>query len=80
MKVEPILVSNLLKLAHAYANYHECTLANVGRRIHNDNAVFARLEAGTGSITLRKYDEVIERFRDKWPRGLRWPRLREPFA
>lgn len=79
MKIEPAAIENLLKLANAYAAYHECTLANVGRRIHGDTYVFERLRDGKSSITLRKYDETVSKFQEKWPEDLPWPKIREPF-
>ena len=77
MKIAPILVSNLLKMARAYAEHEGIKLATVGRYIHGSSDIFEQLEAGDASVSLKKYDAMMAELDKRWPEGLRRPKLRE---
>lgn len=79
MKIEPVCIRNLLKLARAYAQHEQIKLATVGRYIHGTSQIFDRLEKGDVSISLRTYDQMVATFRAKWPEGAPFPKIREPF-
>lgn len=77
MQIEPILVSNLLKLAKAYAAHEGIKLSTVGRYIHGSSDIFDALEAGSVSISLKKYDTMVAKLDKRWPDDLKRPKLRE---
>ena len=79
MRIEPVCVQNVLKLARAYAAAEGLKLATVGRYFHGTSKIFDDLEAGTVSLNVRKYDEMIAKFKAEWPKDLPWPEIREPF-
>lgn len=78
-RIEPTCVSNLLKLARAYADHERIKLGTVGRYVHGTTKIFDRLEEGDVSISLRTYDQMMAKFRARWPADLAWPKIREPF-
>lgn len=78
-RIEPVCVQNVLKLARAYAEHKELRLETVGRYFHGTSKIFDSLENGSVSLGLRKYDDMIAKFKEKWPEDLPWPKIREPF-
>lgn len=63
----------LLALARAYARKNDLALTTVARRFHGTESFFADFAKGRRSITLRKWDEMIEAFQQEWPEDLKWP-------
>lgn len=63
----------LLAVARAYAAAEGLALATVARRFHGNDSFFDQFESGSITITLRKYDEMIARFYQQWPRAAIWP-------
>lgn len=79
--LEPILRSNLLRLARAYAKARGgIKLRTVSRYAHGDGQFFDELAARDISFTARKYDEVRAWFESNRPARMRWPKLYEPWA
>lgn len=78
-KISPICVSNLLKLARSYAAHEGLALGTVGRYFHGTSGIFEAMESGERTIGLTTYDEIVEKFRAKWPKGHPWPKIKEPF-
>jgi len=79
MKIAPVCTQNILKLARAYAAHEGIKLQTVARYFHGSSHIFEALEAGEVTLTLVKYDQMMDRFRKQWPEGLAWPKIREPF-
>lgn len=62
----------LLTVARAYSAATGRSLARVATLIHDQGALFKKLEAG-GSCTIDTYDKAMQWFSDHWPAGLAWP-------
>lgn len=73
--VESVLLSNILRLAHAYADARGLSFARVSDLACDDSRTFARLEAGEASVTLRKYQQAMTWFARRWPAGVPWPKM-----
>jgi hypothetical protein len=80
VKIEPIMKANLLLLARAYVGAKGLSLASLARIAHGDWPFFERLVEDRGSISARKYDEVMAWFVKNWPKDLAWPAVREIFV
>lgn len=79
-KITPICHRNVLVLAKVLADYHDWSLSTISRRAQGDPRSFDNIKAGTGSMTLPKYDATIAWFKDNWPADLPWPEsVRDPF-
>lgn len=68
--------SNLLKLADAYAKATGMSLSAVSRKFYGNVTFLPEFKKGVQSISLRKFDEVVDKFRAEWPRDAAWPFLR----
>lgn len=81
MTLEQLAASNILVLARALAAAKGISLAGVSSRAHGDSEAFDKLEALTGSMTLRKYDASMAFLRDRknWPEGATVPKVWEPW-
>lgn len=77
--LEPILRDNLLTVARRFAEARRIKLTTVSRLAHGDDPFFDRLAKKQGSFTARKYDEVMQKFRELWPEGIEFPPIKEPF-
>lgn len=71
-----ILRDNLLTLAQNYARATKSSLPAVSKRFYGNVGFFAEFRAGGTSISIDKYDAVVERFREEWPSDREWPFLR----
>lgn len=80
LKIEPLMRDNLLVLAKAYCNGTGRTLGSLGRQVHGDTPFFLRLEAGEGTVSARKYDDVMAWFAANWPADVKRPKIQELFA
>ena len=85
LPIAPVLADNLVRLAKAYLEATlptnpTVTLQSISRNAHGDPPFFDKLAAGECSVTLRKYDEIIEWFDEKakWPTGYKKPDLIDP--
>lgn len=85
LPIAPVLADNLIRLARAYMDATKptnpsVTLQSISRNAHGDPPFFDKLIAGECSVTLRKYDEIIEWFDEdaKWPTGYERPKLIDP--
>ncbi len=85
LPIAPVLSDNLVRLANAYLEATRptnpsVTLQSISRNAHGDPPFFESLAAGKCSVTLRKYDEIIEWFDEKakWPVGYIRPVLIDP--
>jgi hypothetical protein len=73
---EKVCRENLIKLADGFAAATGLSLSTVGRRFHGNQAFFTEFKRGECSLTVSKYDEMVETFRAEWPKDAHWPFLR----
>lgn len=78
-RIEPICTQNLLILGRAFAQHRGISTQTAGRYIHGTFGFFEKLEAEQVSLTVKTYDKMMARFREQWPEGAPWPKIREPF-
>src|SRR5262245_61571250 len=72
-KIEDVLRDYLLDIARAYAKATGYALTTVSRRFHGREYFLEEFAIGKTTITLRKYDEMVEAFESQWPRGVTFP-------
>ena len=70
------LRANLMALANAYAEGTGVRLSAVSKRFYGHIDFFEKV-ATTGSVSIDKYDEVVTKMREQWPRDVEWPALRK---
>lgn len=68
---------NLVVLAQAFATANGISLTTVSKKIHGNGGFFADFLAGDISCGLNTYFAMIERFREGWPQGVKWPETRD---
>src|SRR5690349_19965580 len=73
MSLEPDLSRHLLVCAAAYGHAHGLSLPTLGRLAASERRVFEHVSHPKRTFTIRKYDDVIQWFPDRWPSGLTWP-------
>lgn len=80
--LETVAVKNLLTLASACAEARGTGLARISTLCHGDSRTLGYLEKGSGSITLRKYDEAMAWLRKpaNWPKGSKIPKVPDPWS
>lgn len=62
----------LLTVARAYCTATGRSMARVATLIHDQGALFKKLEAG-GSCTIATFDKAMRWFSDHWPASAVWP-------
>lgn len=62
----------LLTVARTYSEASGRSLARVATLIHNQGALFKKLEAG-GSCTIATFDKAMRWFSANWPANTSWP-------
>lgn len=78
--LEPVARENILRLAEAYARAKGISLRSVSKYAYGEGDFLEQVRAGKRSFTLRKYDEMRRWFARNRPKGMRWPKLKEPWA
>ena len=70
---------NLTKLAAAYAKATGTTMVQVSKKFYGNQGFFEGLNAKNPkdrvSVSIDKFDEMVEKFREKWPETAEWPLL-----
>lgn len=74
---EEIMQQNLLVLTQTYATAKGLALTTVSKRIHGNQSFIDDFIAGKISTTIKTYFGMIERLRDEWPKGTKWPVTRD---
>lgn len=86
--VEEIVRANLLAIVAAFCKATGRSLISVSKEFYGNRDFFAKLSSGTRlivgspsrpggfSISLRKLDMMLDKFRAEWPRGTPWPATR----
>ena len=64
----------LLHVARIYAAHKNLAITTVSRRFHGADPFLSDFETGERTVTLRKYDEMLEAFKADWPNGVKWPK------
>jgi hypothetical protein len=64
----------LLALARGYAEAKGIALSTVARKFHGADFFLEEFERGNCTVTLRKYDEMIDALKANWPKGTKLPR------
>lgn len=70
----------LLTLAKQFAKAEDISLNAVSRRMHGAAHFLDEFESGKISVTLRKYDEMVRKFKRRWPDRLAWPEPKGTFG
>ncbi len=78
LPISPVLVTNLVKLANAYAVAANVKLSTVGTKSTSTASLYVDLESGLTSCTLRKYDLLTAWFEENWPEDHLMPTLQDP--
>jgi hypothetical protein len=73
--IEETMRKNLLTLARTYAKANGITLRQVSRRLYGNIEFFDDFGRRRASMTLSKFDEMVEKFRAGWPEDVPWPFL-----
>jgi len=73
MLIEQPARDYLLRLARVYAEANDLAMTTVARRFHGRVDFFSEFEAGGCSVTLSKYDEMVDAFKADWPEKRKWP-------
>jgi len=67
----------LLAVADAFGKANHLTLATISRRFHGNVNFLEEFESGKITVTLRKFDEMLEAFKAEWPDNTKWPKARK---
>lgn len=67
---------NLLAIAAAYRKATGKSLTQVSKDFYGNADFFVQLRRGEHSISVKKLDEMVEKFRQSWPPGAKWPLVR----
>lgn len=70
---ERAIKDNLIAVAETYAKATNLSLATVSGHFHGNQAFLEDFKTGKRSIILSKLFEMLNRFRQEWPRGVKWP-------
>jgi hypothetical protein len=76
MALSNVCRDNLLLIADTYAKATGLPLDKVSKRFYGQNNFLSGFKKGNQSITLRKFDELVDKFRKDWPADTPWPHLR----
>jgi hypothetical protein len=71
--------ADLLAAATAYAGARQITFATLGRYVANDSRFFTKIQEGSRSFSVARYEAAMAWFSWNWPDGVPWPRdVRRP--
>lgn len=79
-EISDICRDNILTLARAFADHRQLKFTSASSMCHGDPKFLNKLSRRQGSVTTRKYDEVIGWFKENWPEGLPMPEIRAVFV
>jgi hypothetical protein len=71
----PILRQNIVVLSKAFAKARGIKLSTLSRLIRGDMYFLRDYSSGKISVTIKKYDEIIEYFVKHWPANTPMPKL-----
>lgn len=64
---------NLLMIARAYARSRRVSLNQVSKEVYGNVKFLEEFARKRQSVSLLKYDQMIQRFRSVWPEDVLWP-------
>ena len=73
MSIASTCRQNLSAIATAYARATGLTLAQVSKRFYGKGSFLGEFRRRSRSVSVDKYDELVEQFKAEWPDGARWP-------
>lgn len=76
MTISQPVRENLLAIADAYVKATGLSPTTVSRKFYGNQKFFDDFRSGECSITVPKLEEVVQKFSDEWPAGLRWPKVK----
>lgn len=71
--IERKVRDNLLAIVAAYMDATGKSLSQVSKEFYGSSDFFEKLRRGEHSITVKRLDVMIAKFRRKWPRKADWP-------
>lgn len=74
--IAEIVKNNLIAIATAYRRGTGASLTQISKDFYGNSNFFASLKNGSHSVSVRKLDEMIEQFRERWPADTHWPPVR----
>ena len=74
--IAEIVKTNLLAIAAAYRRGTGDSLTQISKEFYGNSTFFNQIKRGEHSVSVRKLDEMVERFREKWPPDTAWPPVR----
>lgn len=72
----PVLRDNIGALAFAYTKAKGIQMSTLSRYIRGDMYFLEDYLAANVSVTVKKYDEIIAWFDDRWPQGVAKPKIK----
>lgn len=70
---EQIMRQNLFAIAQAYADATGFAITTVSKKIHGNGEFFEGFLVGRISCGIDTYFAIVDKFRDRWPTGAKWP-------
>lgn len=67
------LAHNLLLVAERYSQATGLSLATVSTKTAGSGHFLRRLRDGETSCSIARYEQILARFRSRWPEGADWP-------
>ena len=74
--IAEIVKTNLLAIATSYRRATGASLTQISKDFYGNSVFFEQLRRDQHSVSVRKLDEMIEQFRQKWPPDTAWPPVR----
>lgn len=74
--VEAVLLANLKSIVKAYASATGRTEVAISKEFYGNAGFLGDFLREEKSMSVRKYSEIVEGLRAKWPAGTAWPLLR----
>ena len=65
----------LLEIADLYRTYCNLAMSTVSNKFYGNAKFFDEYRAGNCSISIDRYQATVEQFREKWPKGLKFPKF-----
>ena len=67
------IIENLIAIATAYGTATGKSRTSISKEFYGRGDFLENLQAGAHSLSLRKIDQILRRFRAEWPDGATWP-------
>ncbi len=74
--IAEIVKTNLIAIAAAYRKGTGASLTQISKDFYGNSKFFEELKRDRHSVSVRKLDEMVERFRERWPPDTAWPPVR----